>query len=262
VASGAEGAAVHIRAVGAETAEQTATRLYHFLKTLEVPGAGPAAASCLVEGEIRGPKALWDATPERLSELLGPKTGANLHKALRTAMDKTTELHLMIASSKMPRGVGDTKLRALFAVEPDPKRWCSAVAAAPPGWTDATLSGFLAEFPKYESWRSAELPFVAYPKVAAAGSGPKTTAEAIRSGKVLAAASAASLGTVCFTGFRDKELEAAATAAGYTIAPAITSKVSVLVVPDGDVRESEKVKAARAKGIKIMARGEFATQLQ
>jgi DNA ligase (NAD+) len=260
----AEATAVHIRATGAETDEQTATRLYHFLKTLEVPGAGPAAASCLVEGGIRGPKALWDAPAERLSELLGPKTGANLHKALRTAMDKTTELHLMIASSKMPRGVGDTKLRALFAVEPDPKKWAASFSAPPPGWTDATLSGFLAEFPKYESWRHAELPFVAYPKVAAAGTGPKTTAEAIRSGKVLAAAASAAnapAGTVCFTGFRDKELEAAATAAGYTVAPAITSKVTVLVVPDGDVRESEKVKAARTKGIKIMPRGEFATQL-
>jgi hypothetical protein len=165
--------------------------------------------------------------------------------------------------------VGDTKLRALFAVEADPKKWNGVFssAAAPPGWTDATLSGFLAEFPKYEAWRHAELPFVEYPKVAAAGSGPRTTAEAIRSGKGLAAASAAaaastSLSAICFTGFRDKELEAAAAAAGYTVAAAITSKVTVLVVPDGPVRESEKVKAARTKGIKIMAREEFAAQLQ
>jgi hypothetical protein len=99
--------------------------------------------------------------------------------------------------------------------------------------------------------------------VAAAGSGPKTTSEVIRSGKVLAAAAAAGAPTkaVCFTGFRDKELEAAAAAAGYTIAPAITSKVSVLVVPDGPIRESEKVKAARAKGIKIQTRGVFEAEL-
>ena len=100
--------------------------------------------------------------------------------------------------------------------------------------------------------------------MAAAGSGPKTTSEVIRSGKVLAAAAAATgapTKAVCFTGFRDKDLELTAAAAGYAIAAAITSKVSVLVVPDGPIRESEKVKAARAKGIKIQTRGVFETEL-
>jgi hypothetical protein len=102
--------------------------------------------------------------------------------------------------------------------------------------------------------------------VAAPGTGPKTTSEVIRSGKALAAAAATSgAGTptqaVCFTGFRDKDLELTAAAAGYAIAPAITSKVTVLVVPDGPIRESEKVKAARAKGIKIQTRGEFEAEL-
>jgi NAD-dependent DNA ligase len=262
---GAAATAVHIRAAGAETDEQTATRLYHFLKTLEVPGAGPATATSLVENGIRGPNALWAASAGRLSQILGLKTGASLHTNLRTAIDRTTELHLMIASSKMPRGVGDTKLRVLFTVEPSPRYWPSKLAGKEvPGWTAATLTGFLAEFPKYEAWRQAEIPFVAYPKVAAAGSGTKTTSEVIRSGKVLAAATAAAgapTKAACFTGFRDKDLELTAAAAGYAIAPAITSKVSVLVVPDGAIRESEKVKAARAKGIKIQTRGEFEAEL-
>jgi DNA ligase (NAD+) len=264
-AAAAAAAAVHIRAAGAETDEQTATRLYHFLKTLEVPGAGPATATSLVENGIRGPNALWAASAERLSQILGLKTGASLHTNLRAAIDRTTELHLMIASSKMPRGVGDTKLRVLFTVEPNPRDWPSKLAGKDvPGWTAATLTGFLAEFPKYEAWRQAEIPFVAYPKLAAPGTGPKTTSEVIRSGKVLAAAASgagAPAKSVCFTGFRDKDLEAAAAAAGYAIAPAITSKVTVLVVPDGAIRESEKVKAARAKGIKIQTRGEFEAEL-
>jgi NAD-dependent DNA ligase len=263
--------AVHIRAIGAETAEQTATRLHHFLKTLDVPGAGPSTAKSLVEGGIKGPRALWDATAARLSELLGPKTGASLYTNLRTALEKATEMHLMLASLKMPRGVGDTKLRVLFTVEGDPKKWLSAAANGAtnaaalsgkelPGWSATALETFLAEFPKYEAWRAAELPFLPYPAVPLPGSGAATTAAAKREGAVLAAASAASKAagqTVCFTGFRDKQLEAQAAELGHTVAVSMTSKVNVLVVPDGEVRESEKVKAARAKGITIMTRAVF-----
>jgi NAD-dependent DNA ligase len=259
--------AVHIRAIGAETAEQTATRLHHFLKTLDVPGAGPSTAKSLVEGGIRGPRALWEATAARLSELLGPKTGASLYTNLRTALEKTTEMHLMLASLKMPRGVGDTKLRVLFTVEGDPKKWLSAATLAGkelPGWSAAALETFLAEFPKYEAWRAAELPFLPYPAQPLPGSGGgagATTAAAKREGTVLAAAAKAAplpeARTVCFTGFRDKQLEAQAAELGHTVAASMTSKVNVLVVPDGEVRESEKVKAARVKGVTIMTRATF-----
>lgn len=268
----AEGAdpdtAVHIRAIGAETAEQTATRLHHFLKTLDVPGAGPSTAKSLVEGGIKGPRTLWEATAARLSELLGPKTGASLYTNLRKALEKATELHIMLASLKMPRGVGDTKLRVLFTVEEDPKRWLSAATHGAthntlsgkelPGWSATALEIFLAEFPKYEAWRAAELPFLPYPARPLPGSGAATTAAAKREGAVLTAAAAATAGqTVCFTGFRDKQLEAQAAELGHTVAASMTSKVNVLVVPDGEVRESEKVKAARAKGITIMTRAAF-----
>jgi NAD-dependent DNA ligase len=59
------------------------------------------------------------------------------------------------------------------------------------------------------------------------------------------------------TGFRDAALETRARAAGWAVADSLTSKVTVLLVPDGDMKESGKVKAAREKGIKIMQRSKF-----
>jgi NAD-dependent DNA ligase len=238
--------AVHIRSIGAETDAQIATRLHYFLKALDVPGVGPATGTALVEGGIRGPKSLWDTAPARLSELLGPKTGGALHANLRGALEKAAELDLMVASSRMPRGVGDTKLRAAFAREADPRKW-SGAAGPPAGWTAASFAAFLSELPKYEAWRAAELPFLPYPVLSQARSGA-----APPPAKANPNAQAA-----CFTGFRDKEVEARAIALGHTVASAVNGKTTVLVVPDGAVREGEKVKAARAKGITIMTRGEF-----
>jgi hypothetical protein len=155
-----EATAVHMKAVGTTDA-MTSAKLHYFLKTLEIPGSGPATATALVGAGITGPAALWAASAPRLSEVLGPKTGASLYANLRTVLAKVSELALMHASSTMPRGVGDTKLTSLFGVEADPRKWGSL--ATPPGWTTESFHSFLTEFPKYETWRSKELSWIPYP---------------------------------------------------------------------------------------------------
>jgi NAD-dependent DNA ligase len=253
-AAGADPAtAVHIRAVGAETDAQVATRLHYFLKTLEIPGAGPSTATSLVGGGIRGPHSLWEATPARLAELLGPKTGASLHANLRAILGAATELQIMLASSRMPRGVGETKLRAVLAVEADPRRWLGLGASAPPtGWTASSFAAFLAEWPAYEAWRAAELPFLPYPAL-----GGGSSSGGAQAAPVAAAKPHPNAQTICCTGFRDKDMEARAIALGHTIATGMTGKVTVLVVPEGAIPSSEKVKAAQAKGIPILSRDKF-----
>jgi hypothetical protein len=62
------------------------------------------------------------------------------------------------------------------------------------------------------------------------------------------------------TGFRDKSLEDSSIQRGHAFSPTFTGKVTILLVPDGPVKESEKVKAARAKGVKIISRTEFVVQ--
>ena len=235
----------HIKLVGGG-AEFVTAKLHYFLKTLEIPGAGPSAAASLVEAGIQTPAALWAATPETLSKILGPKTGANLHANLRSILPKASEAVLMHASSTMPRGVGTTKLTSLFSVEADPRKW--AGLSAPDGWTTESFQNFLGEFPKYEAWRK-EIDWIPYPVMASA------TAVAA----AIATATPVSL-VVCVTGFRDKALEEKAAAKGYSLVSAFSGKVGLLLVPDGELKESEKVKSAKAKGIKILHRSEFTQQ--
>lgn len=238
---GDEATAVHIKAVGSSTAMVMA-RMHHFLKTLEIPGAGPAAAKALVEAGIVGPATLLAATAEKLSAILGPKTGASLHTNVRSALHSATEMSLMQASSVMPRGVGDTKLTSLFAVQPDPRQWSSV--AAPEGWTADSYRAFLAEFPNYVEWRSKELAGIPYPIMR-----PARAPAAFAEGKL-----------VCLTGFRDAALEKKAESKGYKLVTVFTKRVSILLVPDGPVKESEKVKTARAAAVPILSRSQFVAQ--
>jgi DNA ligase (NAD+) len=232
--------AAHIKAVGGG-ADLVSAKLHYFLKTLEIPGAGPATATSLVEAGILGPAALWAATPAQLSKALGPKTGASLHANLRTVLGKVNELTLMHASSTMPRGVGDTKLNSLFAVEADPRKW--GAVDPPAGWTKDSFQSFLREYPNYVEWRTKEIGWIPYPIMGLAVPAAPVTGE-----------------TVCMTGFRDKALEEQAAKRGHAFVGTLTGKVTILLVPDGEVKESEKVKAARAKGTRILSRSQFVAQ--
>ena len=249
--SGATEDATHIRATTATAALVTA-KLHHFLRVLDVPGVGPAAAAALVEGGIVGPLTLWRAPATRLSELLGPKTGVTLFDNLRNTFgsNKLKEIHLMVASSVMPRGVGDTKLQALTAINADPRTWCT-IQTPPAGWTAESLAAFQIAFPAYEAWRRAEMSWLPYPILGTAHGAALVPATApITEQK----------GAICLTGFRDKTLEERATAAGFTVASTVTGKTTMLLVPDGEVAETEKVKGARAKGIRIITRTAFTEQ--
>jgi len=242
---GDEATAVHIKTVGCSTAMVMA-RMHHFLKTLEIPGAGPAAAKSLVEAGIVGPATLLAALPEKLSAILGPKTGASMYANVRSALQSVTEIRLMQASAVMPRGVGDSKLTSLFTVQPDPRLWTTV--AVPDGWTEDSYTSFLTEFPNYVEWRSKELGGIPYPIMSAAVR-RGTTSETTIDNKL-----------VCLTGFRDAELEKRAEAKGYKLVTVFTKRVSILLVPDGPVKESEKVKAARVAAVPILSRSRFVAQ--
>jgi predicted DNA-binding WGR domain protein len=59
----------------------------------------------------------------------------------------------------------------------------------------------------------------------------------------------------CFTGFRDKDLEAKIRRAGGSVAGSMTKAVTVVVRSTG-ADESTKVEAARAKGLRVLTRME------
>lgn len=240
---GDEATAAHMRMASGTTSKELVTsQMGYFLKKLEIPGAGPSTWKELVDAGIDTPKKLWDTGAPRLSEILGPKTGATLHASLRKAFATVDEQTLMIASSLMPRSVGEVKLKALFDAEADPRRW-TALTTVPDSWSADSLKAFQAVYPQYETWRQ-QITWVAYPILKVAAVAPVATPK----GKVE---------SICFTGFRDKDLEAKLVAAGHVIHGAVTGKTTILVTPD-DGAETEKIKKARATGIRVLKRSEAA----
>jgi hypothetical protein len=214
-------------------------------KAHDIAGLGPANCKLLVKAAIDGPAALWKATATTLGALLGPKTGESVHAALRTRLSVATELDFMLSSSVLPRGVGESKLKAVFGMYPDPRGWATA-AEAPTGWTLDSFREFQREYPNYERWRTSEIFWIPYPILGAAVAAVTATATTTPSVRL------------CFTGFRDKELERTAQQRGFEIVPTVTQTLGVLVTPDGDTSNSEKVKkAAKYGSIEILSRSEF-----
>jgi len=229
-----------------KTSEQVISQLQHFAKTLDIPGLGPANCKALVEGKIHSPANLWRASEKTLCDIIGPKSGKTLHETLRKVMTPTTltEMKLLLASSKLPRGMGEAKLKTLFEASLNPKLWAT-IADPPPGWTIATLEEFQESFPEYEAWRQEEIFWIPYPITATANT--KTTATA--------------KGRICFTGFRDKALEQKSAERGFEVVPNMTSTVDILIVPDGQADgSSEKMKKARAANIAIMECSKFTSK--
>jgi NAD-dependent DNA ligase len=219
--------------------EQTTSQLLHFTKANDIAGLGPANCKLLVKAQIDGPAALWKATGATLGALLGPKTGESVYAALRTRLSAATELDFMLSSSVLPRGVGESKLKALFGMYPDPRGWSTA-ADPPTGWTPDSFREFQRDYPNYERWRAAEIFWIPYPIL------------------VMPVAKTVPSLRLCFTGFRDKELERAAQQRGFEIATTVTQALGVLVTPDGDMSNSEKVKkAAKYDSVEILSRSEF-----
>jgi len=219
--------ATHIKLVG-ESADQQASQLHLFAKTLDIPGLGPANCKTLVDANINSPAILWSKSIGELATVLGPKTGASLYSNFRAKLldPQLTEITLLLASNKMPRSTGETKLKALILSEPDMNKWVT-IKVPPQSWTNESLDAFQKVFPDYETWRRQELHFIPYP---------------------LVSQTPVKLSTVCFTGFRDKNLEER-TKGLFQIVATVSSKLNILVIPDGsDTHESEKVKKARALG--------------
>ena len=220
---------------GTSNSEMLAKKLEHFAKTLEVPHLGPGLIAKLMAEGKDTPNDLVTIEQVDLDLIVGKGMATKIYPALQACIEKATELDLMIASSMMPRGVGSSKLKALFALQTDPRDWKSIGNCE--GWSDGALEEFHAFFPRYETWRRTELPSIPYPKLSMvpvqviSGQGQQ----------------------ICFTGFRDAELQKLLEAKGHTIVSGVTSKTTILVVKDLE-DTSEKRKKADTLKIRVLLR--------
>jgi len=232
----------HIRSTDINTKENLIARVHHFCKTLAIPGSGNATAETLVEAKLTSPRLLLSCSKEKYVELLGPTLGPAFYSNLRETLKKASEITLWIASSKLPRGIGETKLESLFSQEADPRKWSSAMKVS--GWTESSLSSFVATIPVYIEWREKEVAEIPFPCPCLC----------------LGSSASASSEILCFTGFRDAALEAAASAKGHHVTDKVTGKTTLLVIPDGDHAATSKEKTAKEKGIRVVSKSVFLSQ--
>ena len=222
----------------AVSTEVLKAQLVHFAKTTEIVGMGPGVVAKLVDAGVDSVRKLFGAKSADLIRILGKTLGPKIIAELEAIAGRATEIQLMVASSRMPRLIGDTKLKVLFDLKTDPRQW--SALPAPQGWSADKLAELMAALPAYEAWRRSETPHIPYPILPAAM-------------PLAPALPHVAKGTVCFTGVRSKELEAELEAAGWKIVSSVSGKLGVLIVADTDGADSsEKAKKARDLGVRIL----------
>lgn len=229
---------------GTASTEIQQKQLEHFAKTLEIPHLGPGLVAKLVTGKKVTPNDLMIITQQELESLVGKGMATKIYPVIQEKKQSCTEMDLMIGSSMMPRGVGDSKLKALFQLQADPRLWKSQISSCE-GWSKDALASFLASYSAYEMWRREKLSCIPYPKITAwAPSGP-TLAFGVDVAPIR--------GTVCLTGFRNAAFQKQMEAKGFTFAAGVSKKVTHLIVKDLQ-DTSEKVNKAKELGIHILTR--------
>lgn len=221
--------------------------ILHAFQTLGIESVGPGLCDKLVAAGLNTMALVWKASATRLGEIIGAGRGPALYENLRACMSKATQMQLLIASNMLPRGVGEIKLRLLYAIVPDARNWTSSVLKGVGGWSEGSLNDLLAVLPAALAW---SVPF---------GHGPGPASALAPSVSAAPTPTVKPTKFVVFTGVRDKALEETIQAKGWSVDPAVTKKTTVLVIADDDAKETGKVKKAREAGIRIMRISEFRT---
>lgn len=205
---------VHVKPVGDDSAKESACiQLTHALSELGAENVGPGVVAKLYAAGYTDLKKIYAASVADLATIDGykEKGAERIYVGLRAKQSSWTELNFIVASSMMPRGVGHQKLKPLLEINPTPSTWTTSMSA--PGLSEKTIEAIVAAIPAYLSWKSAMGLKVSKSEKT---NNPENQIK----------------GVIVFTGVRDKELEAALIAKGYTIADSITKKTTHLIYGD------------------------------
>ena len=237
---------VHIRATDTLTPESACVRLTHALSTLGAENVGPGQVARLYAAGFKTLRDIYAATPPTLAtrvEGVKAKGADRIYEGLRANQTRWTEMSLMIASSTMPRGVGERKLTPLFQLHPNPASWPAAITSLkttpPAGLSAATVEEIVAAIPAYLTWRAANFDTgLILPSLTVSTEAPSGGAGTITGPSAI----------IVLTGFRDKALESALVTRGHTVVDAVSKKTTHVVYPDGPEPASTKITKAREIG--------------
>ena len=250
--SGAVADAVNIK----QKVADTTTIVAQFMKMVDKLGwesIGPAQMKAVVAAGYTTVPELRKASEEALKKLVGPVKGAHLYKTVQTdGWLKATEMDLFVASPICRSGIGRTRLEMLYAVEADYTKWTSPSMVAPKGWSPDALKEFQGAWKEFETLRKGEWSFLPYPR-----SSQQETVQPV-------APLVQQKGSVVFSGFRDKDLEAQLATRGYKVVDAVNSTTKAVLIADKDDPEtasSTKIDKARKIPGCVILRRAHATKL-
>jgi NAD-dependent DNA ligase len=224
--------------IGANPDVQKKALLY-FAQTLEIDFCGEGAIGKLYDIGLRMPADFFKITVTDLDGHGFAKVGATkLVNAIAAAKSKASVTQWAVGSGIFGRGIGTKRMEAAFGVIPR-----DLVATADTkdkimtqgGWSAESVDDMLAKLGEFRKFLAS---------VGVAAVRPPTPKPASPKGAKMAGQ------IVLFTGFRNKELEAAIIAQGGVVADTFSKKVTLLVVKDASV-SNEKTKKAAELGIAV-----------
>lgn len=233
----------HIQVKSSQDSKEVQTaKLLHFASTLEVANLGPGLIKKLVDAGFSSPKALLAMTPEQWQSTLGKGMGEKIRKSFEERMRAIHEMTLMLASSTLPRGTGETKLRALFTREPDWTKWSMKTLAGVNNWSFTSLEECLTSLEQYKKWRTEQFGSMQLTRPVTPESSPSANPPSM---------------FVCLTGFRSAELEETCKKKNIEVVPSVTKQTTLVVISDKANTDSGKAKKAKEMGIRILERSQF-----
>lgn len=228
---------VHARDTSTESSpEKLALEMAHQLVALGVEGVSKVTAKKLVEGGFPTLEALKSAPQTRVQQLIGAVNGEKLVQSFKAVQTAASESQWIRAYLGWPKGFGETRIEATLAVESSVEKWLT-LTTPPKGQSAAAFEEVRKAVPGYLAWR---IKFGV----------PNQQSKPIQPQEPTVIK-----GQYVMSGFRDADLQTKLQAAGWKEQDRITKATTVLLVPDS-AKETQKVKAAREAGVKIVARSE------
>jgi NAD-dependent DNA ligase len=245
------------------SAEVDVKQLENFFDKLDVKGLRRATVQKLFDGGVKTVREFMDLKQAALEAVPGFANKwplvAEAHAGIRAAPC----LKLMNASNAFGMGFGERKLRAIAAGIPSV---LNAAADLPTvdelvaidGIAPLTAGKFIEGLAAFRQWLrdsglhcSASAPAAAKKRDKSPGPAPSRARSPARKATLAGE-------VVVFTGFRNQEWSDRIEELGGEVGSGVTKKTTILVAKEvGGDKESGKLAAARAKGIRVMDREAF-----
>ena len=261
-APGAPGASGSAAPASAAVNDELAAKLLeNFATSLEIPYVAAGTVKKLYAAGVKTIAQFIRLTADEVAKMDGfQKVSAErVAIAIRERLASATCNDLMVASNAFGRGFGQRKIALITGAFPNLPASAPTLAElkAINGLGDKTAQEFLKNLPAFMSFLK-ETGLVCHKPAAPGAAGPGASAVAAAAAAPVRAAELAGK-SVVFTGFRNKDWEAALAAAGAKLSTSVSGKTFIVVAADPD-EDSGKLKKAADLGVRVVSRDAFAAE--